>query len=315
MNWYKIRTGNDFIWNQVDFLNFLIKNQHQKIFITNLDEGGCMQANGVYDLLDLFEFESVTIKTGNNLESHKNYRIELGPERFRFFNADDKYQQFHLWNFNKVFGALYNRPIWYRIGLASYLQKYYPTQTLLNFRHDPHDPDQRELFELQKLFEAHPESIKNFASIINQFPLTVEKQDGYTKGGTTTQHTDQLAEFYPNFLIDIVAETFSVGQTFFPTEKTVRPMLLKKPFIVFGPKDYLEYLRQMGFRTFGDFWDETYDGYSDTDRYSKILQLIDWIAKKSLDELETIYLDMQYTLDHNYDLLTTQKFTRLIKPL
>jgi hypothetical protein len=313
MNLYRISTGNDFVWNQNDFLNFLVQNQHKSIFITNGGEGGCMQATGVYNLLDLFEFDKVTVKTGNSLESHHKYNIVLDPSRFRFFYNNHDYTSYHEWNRKKIFAAFYNRPIWYRIGLASYLQKYHANQTLLNFRHNPHSTDHRELFEMQNLFEIHPDSVGNFVDTMHSFPITVESTDGYTVGATTDQHTDQLARFYPDFFIDIVAETFVSGQTFFVTEKTVRPILLKKPFIIFGSQNYLEYLRQMGFRTFGDFWDETYDGYPATDRYVLILKLIDTLSKKSLDELQSMYYNMQYTLDHNYKLLTQHQYTRTIQ--
>ena len=175
-------------------------------------------------------------------------------------------------------------------------------------RADPNNGDQRSLFELQKLFEYAPNSVTKFSQIKNLWPCQIESVDTYTVGNTTTGHTDQLAHFYLDFLIDIVAETWTQGNTFFPTEKTIRPMLLKKPMIVMGPKNYLNYLRQMGFRTFADFWDEEYDGYDGPDRYLKILKLIDNLATKSNQELETMYWDMQYTLDHNHNLLLTQTY-------
>ena len=89
-------------------------------------------------------------------------------------------------------------------------------------------------------------------------------------------------------------------------------MWLKKPFIIFGSSNYLCYLRQMGFRTFGDFWSEDYDGYDGVDRFAKILTLIDSLAKKSAIELEQMYWDMQYTLDHNYNLLQSQTYNKVI---
>ena len=91
-------------------------------------------------------------------------------------------------------------------------------------------------------------------------------------------------------------------------------MMLKKPFIIFGPRDYLAYLRQMGFRTFADFWDENYDGFSDRDRYLKILTLIDDLAKLDQSTLESMYWSMQYSLDHNYNLLMEKKFQKQIVP-
>jgi hypothetical protein len=129
----------------------------------------------------------------------------------------------------------------------------------------------------------------------------------------TDAHTDQLSKFYTDFLIDIVAETWVSGQSFYPTEKTVRPMLLKKPFIVFGSRDYLDYLHQMGLKTFNNFWSEDYDGYADQNRYTKILKLIDDLSKKSPGELQQMYRDMQNILEHNYNLVTTHSYLRDIK--
>jgi hypothetical protein len=99
-----------------------------------------------------------------------------------------------------------------------------------------------------------------------------------------------------------------LGNTFYPTEKTTRPIWLKKPFIIFGSKNYLDYLHQLGFKTFYEFWSEDYDGYEGRDRYVKILQLIDNLAKKSTVELTQIYQDMQSILDYNYNLLMTQSY-------
>jgi hypothetical protein len=43
------------------------------------------------------------------------------------------------------------------------------------------------------------------------------------------------------------------------TEKTVRSLLLGMPFVMAGAAGHLEYLRNMGFRTYNDLWDESYD--------------------------------------------------------
>jgi hypothetical protein len=68
----------------------------------------------------------------------------------------------------------------------------------------------------------------------------------------------------------------------------------------------------MGFKTFYDFWDEDYDGYQGKERFSRILHLINDLSKKSIKELETMYWDMQYILDHNYNLLLTQQYKKQI---
>ena len=141
----------------------------------------------------------------------------------------------------------------------------------------------------------------------------LEKQDGYTPGQQDTSgFTDQLLDFYPNILIDVVAESYTSGDTFCPTEKTFRPMLMKKPFIIMGPKNHLIYLRQMGFKTFYEFWDEDYDGYDPVSRFQCVVKLLDHIANKSKDELNHMYCKMQSILDHNYNLLINREYSKKI---
>lgn len=315
MNKFTIIPADSFIWNKLDLLKFLENNQHQNIFISTRQEGCCLKSIGLYDILDLFEFKSVTIESNNIFEKHDKYKI-VGSKFFKFFEITDSYTQYHYWNQKKIFGAFYNRPIWHRIGLASELQYEYDNNSLINFRSNPHDDDARQFFELQRLFEVSPNSVKKFFQIANKFPIQLEPVDGYTVGATTKQHTDQLCQFYPDIFVDIVAETFVNGETFFVTEKTVRPILLKKPFIVMGPKNFLIHLRQMGFKTFHDFWDEDYDGFDNRFRrqanfkYTKILQVIEFLNSKSKNELEDMYSSMKDILDHNYNLLITQTYNK-----
>ena len=310
MNKFIIIPGDSFIWNKDELLQFLIDNQHKDILIVTSEEGCCLTSIGLYKLLDSFQFASVTIHTANPIEYHNVYNIivEKSDKFFKIPSGTD-YTQYHQWNRNTVFGALYNRASWHRLGLASHL---YNKNTTLNFRYNPHNNDIRKEVELQQLFNIDPQSVWQFMSLYEKFPVLIDQQDTYTLGATTKQHTDQFVEFYKDFLIDIVAETFTSGRTFFPTEKTIRPMLMKKPFIIMGPKCFLIHLRQMGFKTFYEFWDEDYDGYSPAEKYKHILTLISALSKKTSSELTYMYNNMQSILDHNYNLLINQNYSTII---
>lgn len=306
--------NDEIIWNKQELIEFLVQHQGRVIDL-EIAEGACLRSLGLFELLDAFSFKSVAIRSFNLVqESHKDYKIQGHALSFRYFNIppNTDYAQYHTWNKKTVFGALYNRPTWSRIGLASQLYVNHKDKTSLNFRFNPHDSDQRQMFELNRLFAVDPDSIAKFSNTYTHLPIRLEQEDGYTMGGTTKTHTDQLSQFYPDFLIDIVAETFLRGRSFYPTEKTTRPMLMKKPFIAMGPKCYLIHLRQMGFRTFNEFWDEDYDGHGMEQRYTRILELIDSLAKKSADELQDMYQRMQPVLDHNYNLLVEKTFSRNI---
>lgn len=279
------------IWNINEFIEFLVESQGKVIDI-EIPEGVALDSIGIYDLLDLFSFKSVTIRTFNVVQKpHPRYKLNFHPMAFRYFNVSPNtdYETYHNWSKQYVFGAFYNRPTWSRIGLASHLYTKHQSKTMLNFRYDPQNFNDRNIFELDRLFQIHPKSIEHFSQLMPSLPLQVEAHDGYTMGASTKEHTEQLSEFYREFLIDVVSETFVRGRCFYPTEKTVRPMLMKKPFIHMGPKCFLIHLRQMGFRTFHDFWDEDYDGYDMGLRYQRLLDLIDNISNKSTDELNDMY--------------------------
>ena len=310
MNKFTIAGTSDKIWNHSDFLNFLIENQHSHVEIDIQPEAICLQNLGVYKLLDQFSFERVDIKTWNPLEKHPVYNILYKGHNFWFEKIEEINPALCTWNQSKLFYCLFGRPTASRLGLASHLHKNYKNQSHLHFS-ATNDEDELTQIELDKLLTYDVNSIESAGTLIKKLPLLLSSSNNYTKYNGYV-YADPLTELYQDILIDIVVESHVAGNTFFPTEKTIRPMLLKKPFILFGSKDYLCYLRQMGFRTFSDFWSEDYDGYEGRDRFIKILTLIDSLAKKNVKELEQMYWDMQYTLDHNYNLLQTQNYNKKI---
>lgn len=83
-----------------------------------------------------------------------------------------------------------------------------------------------------------------------------------------------LLDFYDRFHVELVVESYLYGETFFPTEKTVRPLSAGKPFVVMGPRHFLRRLKDQGFRTWGDLWDESYDQLEGRPRLAAIQQLI-----------------------------------------
>ena len=63
--------------------------------------------------------------------------------------------------------------------------------------------------------------------------------------------------------IEIVLETLFDDDRLHLTEKTLRPIACRQPFILMATHGSLEYLRHYGFETFGDLIDESYDNIID----------------------------------------------------
>jgi hypothetical protein len=106
-------------------------------------------------------------------------------------------------------------------------------------------------------FNGSPIPSVDSKSVRDQFITPVSYADTNTS----------LLQYYDRFAVEIVCETYTRGNAFFPTEKTVRPLMAAKPILVYGPRYYLARLRGMGFRTYNEIWDESYDLYQGPERW------------------------------------------------
>jgi hypothetical protein len=118
-------------------------------------------------------------------------------------------------------------------------------------------------------------------------------QDQFSGGHNTNA---SLLRWYPSFDIELVAETYCRGDTFFVTEKTVRPIIAGKSMIVYGPRNYLARLRDLGFQTWNHIWDESYDQLTGPDRWHSMRLVIDDLIKRDQQQL---YQQCQQIVQHN----------------
>ena len=64
---------------------------------------------------------------------------------------------------------------------------------------------------------------------------------------------------------DIQLKEDGLSYGFYVTEKTVKSVLTKRPWVLFGCEKFLNNMKTLGFETFGDVIDESYDSEPDTD--------------------------------------------------
>lgn len=125
----------------------------------------------------------------------------------------------------------------------------------------------------------------------------------------------QAEKFYDDIFCDVVCESRFAQPTGNYSEKVFGPMFYKKPFILVAPPKTLYYLREEGFKTFDEFWDESYDDLTNhEERLFAIFKVIDKIENMSLDELKIMYNKMKPILWHNYTLLQTKIYPEIPKP-
>jgi hypothetical protein len=112
-------------------------------------------------------------------------------------------------------------------------------------------------------------------------------------------------------LIFVVTETCYWQNKTHLTEKIFKPIVLRMPFVLVGCVNNLEYLRSYGFKTFGDYWDESYDSVIDPIvRMQRIAKILLDISNLTNTEQKSMLLDMQPILDHNYQLFNNPGFIK-----
>lgn len=115
---------------------------------------------------------------------------------------------------------------------------------------------------------------------------------------------------YKDIFCDIVLETFNhrgayddgiYGYANFFTEKIMKPTLTCRPFMVLANQHYLKGLRdKFGFKTFSDYWDESYDDVTDCRKAIDIIaENMKYINSLSHDRLLEILFSMKNILVHN----------------
>lgn len=110
---------------------------------------------------------------------------------------------------------------------------------------------------------------------------------------------DRLTPWNTSFL-HIVNETIWQDKIHF-TEKIFKPIVMHQPFLVVQAPGSLKYLQSYGFKTFGDWWDESYDDIQDpTQRLQAIAKIINDIGSKDISELEKLRMEMAGVLEHNF---------------
>lgn len=300
---FELKLENDKLLAIPELIKFCVLNQHKDVEFQVINEAHCLEYTGVYDILSQFDFASVQFNTSNVLERHDLYKIN-NDHWYHWLQYIDKFDYNYdlTWNESKIFGCFYGRPSAPRLGIAGHLAKHHRLISDIHVQFDFNSADNRKLFDIERLFTWHPESIDNLPLLRN-----IKTHHYYHKGHYTQSNT--LSHSYKNIMIDIISEPVCSGRSFYPTEKIVRAILCRRPFIVMASSNYLKYLRQLGFHTFNEFWDETYDGLDRANRYIKILDLIDHLASLPKQRLVDIFYASQYQRDFNFDLLTAHKFT------
>lgn len=193
---------------------------------------------------------------------------------------------------------------WHRFIIAILLQHETDCLVTLNYKKDKKDLLSNKSLPLNKFsFDLKNKIINNFDMIdyrkllwdgrYREFPSIVVEDI------SPGQQWNNVSEMKNSF-VNVITETRFVSPMPNFSEKTLKSILVYRPFILLAPPGTLSLLKKLGLKTFDQWWDESYDNIADHNkRLELVYKLCLEILSKSKEDLEQILIEMTDTLVHN----------------
>ena len=124
---------------------------------------------------------------------------------------------------------------------------------------------------------------------------------------------DFNTEDYQSTEIEVVLETLFDDDRLHLTEKSLRPIACRQPFILAATHGSLQYLRDYGFQTFDSVWDESYDTIENPYHRMKAIinvmcDISNWTDTQRLANTQR----MEQIVDHNQKHFFSEAFFDLV---
>jgi len=117
---------------------------------------------------------------------------------------------------------------------------------------------------------------------------------------------------YEKTFISLITESLVDDDTLFFSEKIWKPIMVGHPFLLYGNQYSLKFLKNLGYKTFDKWIDESYDNEPERNvRSILITKEIEKFSNKSIDELKQIRNEMNEICDYNqkhYNKLFKEKY-------
>ena len=134
----------------------------------------------------------------------------------------------------------------------------------------------------------------------------------FNKNYVDETYFNVVTESYPDWYEGL--EDYEYGDLFI-TEKTCKA-LISQPFIVLGNYGTLKTLREWGFETYPELFDERYDLIkSGDDRIKFIFEEVKKLCFMDIEELKEIYKSVIWKIEHNRNIMKNFKEDKFIKEI
>ena len=251
------------------------------------------------------DISKIKVITGNPIESYSKVDVHVDYSAFYeiqlFQNHIEKISttkniKYHFGNFvSKV-----NLP---RLILASHLYNNYSEKTSQTFHYTHNSHYHKNYAMLDKVLNEYGINSLEFQEacvLLKHGPLLKDAVEYPIL--ILEERIENLltpCKWYKEIFVDVICETWYTGNSFYVTEKFWRSVVTKTPFIIQGSQNIITNLKKLGFKTFDKYWDEGYQEDPSYYNLTEIKKVLEFISKKSINDLNDMYNDMQDILEHN----------------
>lgn len=165
-----------------------------------------------------------------------------------------------------------------------FIYSYYPFEDLEQLENCfGNSYDKKFLNELTELNEIYDNDVVELISDVN---IKNRSKEEIIKTIATKNDAFQkcVPMEYMQSCIDLVTEAY-VGDSVLLTEKTFKPIGIKKPFILLGAKNSHKFLKKIGFLLYDELFDYSFDDKSYDERFYSVTKQIENILKIPTKEL------------------------------
>jgi len=158
------------------------------------------------------------------------------------------------------------------------------------------------------------ESYKQIIEYLPMYPrqnLPRDKQELFKSGWGGSFEKDLYHQETRDSWVSVVSEASFAENTCFISEKSFKPIAARHPFMTYGNIHSLKYLKDLGYKTFGDYIDESYDNLDTWDRLDAIIKNLKVIQNMSHDKKLKWFAAMQPILDYNFEVLKDNTTTKI----
>ena len=287
--WEKIhsfRKNNNIPYEKIVVLNNNIKLQNNLVRTLNYSQYLLShKMNVTLEELEANKRDDISIVSKSDLNDKK-----LRTKRFLSYNRSGK-----RWHRAFILSKLYKLGILDNTIFSYYENDYIDDKKIFgNIIYIP------SLFETLNISDKDKWDMMKF--LVDKCPTTLDHKTSNSASGGNNYFSTK--EHYLDTYISIVNETGINDNCTFITEKTVRPMFNRHPFIVWGNPHILKTLRSYGFKTFDWLIDESYDECENAnERLNMILKEIEKLNSLPIEKLHKLYYDNLDVMEHNYQRL------------